>query len=259
MEPVTGVFPSRRQAEEAFGELTSVGIATDRIGLLTPGMTERQVETSVRTTDSEEPGMGKTMGATVGAAIGVAGGASLGAATATLLVPGVGPVVAVGLIGAALFGLGGAAAGAKVGDSLEERLGEGLPHEDLYLYEYALRRGQSAVVVFAEDGAQADRVREIMSRNGSEDLEVLRENWWRDLKNGEQQNYQTHGGDFERDELSYRRGFQCALHPGRRGKLYLEVEHELRVSYGDKSLDSAFRHGYERGRDYLEKLRDRKA
>ena len=35
------------------------------------------------------------------------------------------------------------------------------------------------------------------------------------------------GRDFDRDEESYRRGYQAALHPKRRGKAYAEVEDGL--------------------------------
>jgi hypothetical protein len=247
MEIVTGVFGSRSEAERALSQLKSLGIPEDRIGLLTPGMTDRQVERSVRTTDSEEPGMGKAMGGAVGAALGVASGASLGAAAASLLIPGVGPVLAIGLIAGALLGAGGAVAGAAVGESLEEGLGEGLPHEDLYLFEDALRRGHTVVIAFAEDGSQADRAREALVRSGAEDLDAVRENWWARLREDERKKYETDGRDFERDEPNYRRGFQAALHPKMRGKAFAEVEAELKA---DNDLDAAFRHGYERGLSY---------
>jgi len=258
METVTGVFQLRTQAEEAIQLLSSLGIPRDLIGLLTPDMSERQVETSVRTTDSEAPGMGAAMGGAVGAALGVAGGASLGAAAASVLIPGVGPVLAVGLIAAAILGAGGAATGVAIGESIEEGLGEGLPHEDVYLYEEALRHGRSVVIAFAEDSAQADRAREALLRAGGEDLDVVRENWWRQLKSEEQRQYEANGRDFANDEVSYRRGFQCALHPKRRGKSYAEAEPELRSSYGDSQLDSAFRHGYERGRGYQQRIREKR-
>ena len=247
MKIVTGVFGSRNEAEEALRLLKSLGVAEDRIGLLTPGMTDRQVERSVRTTDSEEAGMGKAMGGAVGAALGVASGASLGAAAASLLIPGVGPVLAIGLIGAALLGAGGAATGAAVGDSIEEGLGEGLPHEDLYLYEDTLRRGRSVVVAFAEDGSQADRARSALVGAGAEDIDTVRESWWGRLKDAERRKYETDGRDFDRDEPSYRRGFQAALHPKMRGKSFAEAEAELKAG---NDIDAAFRHGYERGLSY---------
>jgi len=247
MEIVTGVFRSRSEAEQSLSLLRSLGIPEERIGLLTPGMTNRQVERSVHTTDSEEPGMGKAMGGAVGAALGVAGGASLGAAAASLLIPGVGPVLAIGLVGAALLGTGGAVTGAALGESIEEGLGEGLPHEDLYLFEDALRRGHSAVIAFAEDGYQADRAREALVRSGSEDLDTVRENWWARLREDERKKYETDGRSFERDEPNYRRGFQAALHPKMRGKRFAEVEPELKA---ENDIDAAFRHGYERGLSY---------
>jgi hypothetical protein len=191
--------------------------------------------------------MGKAMGSAVGTALGVASGASLGAAAASLLVPGVGPVLAIGLIGAAVLGAGGAATGAAVGESIEEGLGEGLPHEDLYLFEDALRHGRSVVIAFAEDGSQAERARAALVGAGAEDLDTVRENWWGRLKDDERKQYETNGRDFDRDEPNYRRGFQAALHPKMRGKTFAEAEAELKE---DNDLDAAFRHGYERGLSY---------
>src|SRR5260370_40906781 len=128
MEIVTGVFKSRSEAEKAVQLLSSLGISQDRIGVLTPDMSERQVETSVRTTDSEAPGMGAAMGGAVGAALGIASGASPGDAAAILVVPGVGPVLAVGLVGAALLVAGGASTGVVVGGSIEECVCESAAH-----------------------------------------------------------------------------------------------------------------------------------
>ena len=103
METVAGVFNSSADAERAIQGLRSAGIAEDRISFLTPGTTDQAVEAAVPTTETEQPGMGTAMGGTVGGAMGVAGGASLGAAAASLLIPGVGPVIAGGIIGAALL------------------------------------------------------------------------------------------------------------------------------------------------------------
>ena len=250
MEIVTGIYRSRRDAEEAVRQLQGVGIAKNRLSLLTPNERGQRVEGVVPTTDSEEPGMGRAMGAAVGGAMGAAGGATLGLAAASLAVPGVGPVLAFGLLGAALLGAGGAVAGAAVGDSIEEGLGEGVPHEDVYLYEDALRHGHSVVIAYAADDDQADRARDVIAQTGSEDIEELREDWWRELRGEEQAHYIRKGGDFERDELSYRRGFEAALHPKRRGKPYAHAEHDLRTTYNDSDLDTAFRQGYERGLSY---------
>ena len=174
MEVVTGVFRSRGDAERAVNELRTLGVATEKIGLITPDSRPDGVERGVPVTDTEEPGMGRAMGAAVGGAMGAAGGATLGLAVATLAVPGVGPVLAFGMIGAALLGTFGAAAGSAIGDSVEEELGEGVPHEDLYIYKDALRNGGSIVVAYVIDD-QADRAREIVKTAGAEDIDELRD------------------------------------------------------------------------------------
>ena len=105
METVAGIFQSRAHAEHAVSRTSfRWEFQTIRIALLTPGMSDARVEDAVPTADSEQPGMGQAMGGAVGGAMGVAGGASLGAAAASLLVPGVGPVIAGGILGAAIWG-----------------------------------------------------------------------------------------------------------------------------------------------------------
>lgn len=244
MQSVTGVFKSREQAETAVNALRSLGIPEKRLGIVAPGSTPERLEAGVPVSDTESPGMGKAMGAAVGGAMGAAGGATAGLAVASLAVPGIGPLIAFGMVGAALLGVVGAAAGSAVGDTIEENLGEGIPHEDVYLYEDSLRHGHSIVIAYADEGEQADRAAEVMNNAGAEDLDTLRENWWQELREGERAHY---GEDFERNEESYRRGYQAALHPRRRGKAYSEVEEDLATAYAGTVLDRPFQSGYERG------------
>ena len=250
MEIITGIFTDRTTAERVVDELRGAGFSNDRIGFLSPGTSERKRDKTIPITDSERSGMGSAMGGAVGGAMGAASGASLGAAAASLLVPGVGPVIAMGLLGAALFGTAGVVTGAVAGKTLEEVLGEGLPHEELYVYEEALRRGHSVVLAYADDSDFAERAREIVERNGGLDFNDVRESWWNTLRDEERTQYQTSGRDFDRDEVSYRRGFQAALHAKRRSKSYAQAEAELRDAYDDSQLDTAFRLGYERGLRY---------
>ena len=248
MEAITGVFKSRDDAEKAIRGLRSLGIPDQRVGILSPGSASADtVEKGVPVTDTEDPGMGKAMGAAVGGAMGAAGGATLGLAVASLAVPGIGPVIAFGMVGAALLGVVGAAAGSAVGDTVEEELGEGIPHEDVYLYEDALRHGNSVVIAYADEGEQADRAKELLNDAGAQDMDTLRENWWQELKEDERTYYQ---GDFDSDEASYRRGYAAALDPRRRGKAYSDVEDELKTAYAGTVLDRPFQEGYERGRGY---------
>ena len=250
MQAVTGVFRTQDDAERAVNQLRSLGIPEKRIGIVRPGSAPGRLEAGVPVTDTEDPGMGRAMGAAVGGAMGAAGGATAGLAVASLAIPGIGPLIAFGMVGAALLGVVGAAAGSAVGDTVEEELGEGIPHEDIYLYEDSLRHGHSIVLAYVEEGEQADRAEEAMNNAGAEDLDTLRENWWQELREGESAHY---GTEFDRDEENYRRGYQAALHPHRRGKAYTDVEDELRTAYAGTVLDRPFQTGYERGQSYRPK------
>jgi hypothetical protein len=250
MQAVIGVFRSRDNAEIAVNQLRSLGLQDNRIGIVRPGSAPERLEAGVPVTDSEDPGMGRAMGAAVGGAIGAAGGATAGLAVASLVIPGIGPLVAFGMVGAALLGIVGAAAGSAVGETAEEELGEGMPHEDVYLYEDALRHGHSIVIAYAEEGKQADTAAAALRDAGAEDLDALRENWWQELREGERHHYHRNGQDFNKDEPSYRRGYEAAQNPKRRGRAYTDVEDELRTSYAGTVLDRPFQAGYERGQTY---------
>jgi hypothetical protein len=236
MEAVSGVFHSRADATNTINELRKTGIPDNRLGLITPGSDGDELEAGLPVTDTESPGMGRAMGAAVGGAMGAAGGATLGLAMA-------------------LLGAAGATAGAAVGDTIEEELGEGVPHEDIYLFEDSLRHGRSIVIAYAETDDQADKAEEIFRRSKAFDLDDLRARWWEELRDGERSHYHVEGSrDFDRDEESYRRGFEAALHTKRRGKAYSEVEDELRTANEGAELDSAFRAGYERGLAHQSKI-----
>src|ERR671912_2992715 len=111
MQVVTGVFRSQDDAERGLSQLRNLGIPEKRIGIVRPGSAPGRLEAGVPVTDTEDPGMGRAMGAAVGGAMGAAGGATLGLAAASLAIPGVGPIIAFGMVGAALLGVVGAAAG----------------------------------------------------------------------------------------------------------------------------------------------------
>ena len=257
MQVITGVFKSENNAENAVNQLRGLGIPDKRIGIVRPGTRPERLEAGVPVTDTEDPGMGRAMGAAVGGAMGAAGGATAGLAVASLIVPGIGPLIAFGMVGAGLLGIVGAAAGSAVGDTVEEELGEGIPHEDVYVYEDALRHGHSVVLAYVDEGDQADDATEVMNEAGAEDLDTLRENWWQEVREGEHAHYIRDGGDFDQDEASYRRGYEAALHPKRRGKAYSDVEEELRTAYANTVLDRPFQSGYERGLSHRSRLENR--
>ncbi|HEX5708947.1 MAG TPA: hypothetical protein VFX96_16725 [Pyrinomonadaceae bacterium] len=257
METVTGIFSSRADAERATEQLRNTGIDPDKISMLAPGASAEEIDDSVPTTETEQPGMGGALGGTVGGALGVAGGLHLGAAVASLFVPGVGPVMAAGIIGAALLGAGGAAAGAAAGNAMEDTVAGGLPADELYVYEDALRQGRSVVIAVADSDEQAEAARAALTSSGAESLDAARENWWVGLRDAEETEYAGEGRDFKTDEPAYRRGFEASLHPAARGKSYDEDADRLRSCFGSLCTEEPFRRGYERGRGYEREMAEK--
>jgi hypothetical protein len=250
MKSIVGIFNSLSDARRGAAVLHSLGIPEGRVTVLAPGSSEPELAAAVTTSESEQPGMGRAVGGSVGAAMGAASGMTAGVAAASILVPGIGPVLALGIIGAVLLGAGGAAAGAAAGGAMEEGIAEGLPRDELFVYEDALRRGRSVVIALADDEALAERARAELLRAGAESVDAAREEWWIGLRDAEQEHYLQQGGDFKVDEAIYRLGFEAALHPDRRGKAYDSVTPNLQEKYGAESTAPAFLQGYKRGQHY---------
>ncbi len=257
MITVAGIFKSYVDASRAVENLRTAGFAEDRINLLAPGTQMDELERNVPTTETEQPGMGKALGGAVGGALGVAGGLHMGAAAASLFVPGVGPILAAGIAGAALLGIGGAATGAVAGDKIEDAMGEGMPQDELYVYEEALRRGRSVIIAFAEDDEQKDSMRSVLSQSGAESLDAAREDWWVGLRDAEAEEYKKEGRDFQADEAMFRQGFEASLHPQVRGREYEEARERLERRHGEACSAEAFRRGYARGCAYYRQLQEK--
>ncbi len=254
METVVGIFKSRDDARIAIKQLRSLGVPDRRLVLLTPGTDAAELETEIRTIDAEAPGIGQALGATVGGAMGVAGGYSLGAAAASLVLPGVGPIIAAGILSAAILGLGGAATGAAVGESMEENIDVGLPHDEVFIYEDALRKGRTVVLGFVDDDEKAERARELLAQAGAESIDSAREEWWVGLRDAEEEQYQVQGRVFKTDEVSYRRGFEAALNRQFRGKSLADAAVALDQKFAGATSDEAFRRGYESGLSFQKRL-----
>jgi hypothetical protein len=257
METVTGIFTSRADARRAVQQLQAAGIANDRIAFLTPDTSGKEVEKEVAVSDTEQSGMGKAMGGAVGGALGTASGAGLGAGVASLLVPGVGPVLAAGLVGAAILGIGGATTGMAAGAALERGLADGVPHDELYLYEDALRNGRSVVIAFAENEEAETQARTVLNETGAQSIDAARDDWWIGLRDTEAHTYEAAGRNFSEDEADYRRGFEAAHHAKLRGRSYGEAAPELIVFYHEARSNAAFRRGYDRGLAHYQAIQDK--
>src|SRR6266496_45822 len=159
MEPVIGVFSSRERAEEAVGELLKARVPEQAIVFLTRS-------------ESEAKTVAKELGATLGGFMGIATGASAGVAAASLLLPGIGTVFALGFGAAALLGLAGAGTGAGLGKILaaagerpKPSSDENAP-EDVAFFRDVLKEGRSLIVVRTESGETATVACAILDRLG---------------------------------------------------------------------------------------------
>lgn len=262
MEAISGVFKTRASAEKAVQEARAAGISFDRITLLIPGTVDqvsKEIE-AVPIDTTEQPGMGKAVGALAGGGIGFAGGAMLMA-----LVPGLGPITAVGMLGAAILGAAGATIGASAGNELEKSTTEGLPEDEIFVYEDALRQGRSVVILLAEDQQSASLLRELLKMQGAESIDAAREQWWIGLRSAEENHYLKSGKTFTTDEEFYRLGFQAALHARTRCKEFDQVSGEMNSALEDvqsqhpgEEVEESFVRGYQRGREYYQHLCDDK-
>ena len=248
MQTVVGIFTSQAAAEHANEQLCSLGIAREQINFLMPGASGAQL-TQVPTTETEQPGMGPALGSMVGGAAGASGGL-MSAAVVSALVPGVGPVMAVGLAALGLVGLiGGVLAGAAAGGAMENALSDGLPKDELFVYEDALRQGRTVLIALTEDATQAEAARAALGHAGAESLDAARDTWWIGLRDAEAAVYTADGGDFTQDEAVYRRGVEAALRAPVpvAGKPYSEVVGYLQTHCPGVYDHEAFRRGYARG------------
>ena len=154
-----GVFDDRDQAERAADELRESGFANDQIGLVLRG--HDAVEGGMIT---DAQGTKDAKGAVQGAATGAVIGAGLGALV-TLLIPGVGPVLAAGVLATSL---GYGAAGAAVGGIFGAMKGLGISEEEAQRYETQFNAGKAIVAVKA--GGRIADAAAIFRRHGGFDI-----------------------------------------------------------------------------------------
>jgi len=159
METAIGVFTSRDSAEAAAKELLARRVPEESIVYLTRS-------------ENEAKGIAKQLGAYVGGFAGGAAGMSAGVVAASLLVPGIGTVFALGLGAAALLGLTGAGAGAAMGSSMSQSSDVPQPTsdekcgEDVTFFREVLKEGRSLIVVRTESREVANAAVEVLDRLG---------------------------------------------------------------------------------------------
>ena len=153
---VVGVFPRREQAERAITDLEAAGFRDDQIGL---AMKDGQTSNVAGRAADSDGGMG-------GAATGAVVGGVLGA-VAAFVIPGVGPVVALGTLGTVLTG---AAVGAGIGALAGGLIDMGVPDEEAHYYDEEFTSGRAIVTVNA--GNRYNVAQNILRAAGGYDIQT---------------------------------------------------------------------------------------
>ena len=159
METAIGVFASRDNAEEAVKELRERSVPEESIVFLTRS-------------ENEAKAVAKEVGAFVGGFVGGAAGMTTGVVAATLLLPGVGTVFALGFGAAALLGLAGAGAGAAASSAAVSSADAPQPttdekcSDDVAFFREVLKEGRSLIVVRTESKELATSACAVLDRLG---------------------------------------------------------------------------------------------
>ena len=148
---VIGVFRSKREAEQAVSQLRTQGFSNQEINIVSK---QGQSQTEYAEDDI-------TDGALTGGTIGGIGGLLLGAGA--LAIPGLGPIVAVGPIAAAL-------SGAVVGGIAGGLIDWGIPEEVSKRYENSVRQGGILAVIRTSTNS-VNQAATILRQNGAQDVE----------------------------------------------------------------------------------------
>ena len=155
-QTVAATFDDRADAERAINALKDAGYSSDQIGVALRDRTEQGALVEDTGTHAAE---GATSGALGGGLLGGLVGFLVG--MGALAIPGIGPVVAGGVL-ASTFGLAGGTAlagagiGAVAGGLVGALVGLGIPEEEAKYHEQGFRSGRTLVTVNAGAGGATE-------------------------------------------------------------------------------------------------------
>jgi hypothetical protein len=253
MKTLVGIFPAPgfSAAAAALQDLRENNFSQDQFILLTSDTLSTK-SLSEATPTPEPPGAcGANTGQVSGAITGFASGI-LGGALVSLLVPGIGPILAVGAL--AFGGSLGAVAGGVVGNAVQVNLEPTFLPEEQFIYEEALRQGAQVLVIQPTSSADEEVARNILATHGAENATQARERWWHQLRTNEENTYPQEAEPFSIVETRYRQGFEAALNARLRGKTREEKDAFLVHHHATMASDDAFRRGFARGEHYYEAI-----
>ncbi|MBI4345722.1 MAG: BON domain-containing protein [Elusimicrobia bacterium] len=163
MRTIACIIDTFDAAQRCVDDLRMLGVGRDQISLVTRERGELR---------GEGPTKGAA-GAGTGAVLGGVAGGALGwlLGIGALTIPGIGPLLALGPIAAAI---GGAAVGATAGGLVGALVAAGIPETEARRYEERIREGGVLITIQGVPEAEADRVRDMCQRHEARDLRVYR-------------------------------------------------------------------------------------
>ena len=164
---VYGIVATHPEAASLIENLRKGGFSTTDVSVLAPH-NQQQVGLQVEkhTKSLEGTATGATAGGVLGGVLGLLAGIG------TVVIPGLGILVAAGPLLATLSGMG---IGASVGGLAGGLIGIGIPEYEAKLYEGHLEKGGILVAVHCEDTETVSRAHEIMQSAGATDIATSRE------------------------------------------------------------------------------------
>ena len=160
---VSRLFDSYSQAQAAVQALEQAGFTSSEVSLVS----RYRDDNTLADTDMSNTATGATAGAVIG------GGGGLLAALGLIAIPGIGPLVAAGVLATTLVG---AAGGSAVGGLIGALTDSGVSEEDAHVYSEGVRRGSSLVTVKTDD-ARVSKADAILNTHKPVDLSQRREDY----------------------------------------------------------------------------------
>ena len=159
---VFGIINTEQDASRIADQLKASGFSPDDISVIFPDKRSSKDFAHEQHTKAPE-------GATTGAATGGVLGGTLGwlVGIGGIAIPGLGPFIAAGPIMAALSG---AAIGGAAGGLTGALIGMGIPEYEAKRYEGRLKEGKALISVHSDNADETRRAKEILERNGAEDV-----------------------------------------------------------------------------------------
>jgi hypothetical protein len=163
---MTGLFPDRESAENGYNALTARGYSHDDVNLAMSDETRKHfvaagTETELGNKAAEGAGVGGAIGGTIGAIA-----AAVAAVGTSLVLPGLGLVIA-GPLAAAIAGAG---AGAATGGLVGALIGWSIPEERVKKYEEGIKNGGILMGVHPRNDDDAQFLEQTWNTHRAQDV-----------------------------------------------------------------------------------------